>query len=121
MFGIFKTEDAGVNWSQLASTKDFYYVQKIIVSPNNSDVIYASTQYGLQKSTDKGVNWTKLDNGKSWDVAVVNKDGTDYVYAFVYRKGLIVSTNGGANFTYKVGSSSDNSSFTRGSIAFSKS
>ena len=119
--GIFKTEDAGVNWSQLASTKDFYYVQKIIVSPNNSDVIYASTQYGLQKSTDKGVNWTKLDNGKSWDVAVVNKDGTDYVYAFVYRKGLIVSTDGGANFTYKVGSMSDNSSFTRGSIAFSKS
>ena len=34
--GIFKTTNAGASWSQLASTanEDFYYVNKIVVSPN---------------------------------------------------------------------------------------
>jgi len=118
--GIFKTEDAGVNWSQLTSTKDFSYVQKIVVSENNSDVIYASTRYDLKKSSDKGTTWESIYSGKSWDVQVVNKDGTDYVYGYVENQGVIVSFDGGANFSQKV-NSSNNTNFYRGTIAFSKS
>ena len=129
--GIFKTEDAGANWTSLDNTSDFGYVQKIIVSPNNSDVIYAATSgigsAGLKKSVDKGITWTNIHSDYSVDVAVVNKDGTDYVYGYSEWKGLIVSFDGGANFTHKVGSSSfehydaDTPNYVRGSIAFSKS
>ena len=129
--GIFKTEDAGANWTLLSSTSDIRYVHKIIVSPNNSDVIYAATSgigsAGLKKSVDKGITWTNIHSDDSVDVVVVNKDGTDYVYGYSDWKGLIVSFDGGANFTHKVGSSSillydyTTPNYSRGSIAFSKS
>ena len=129
--GIFKTEDAGANWTSLDNSSDIWYVNKIVVSPNNSDVIYAATSgigsAGLKKSVDKGITWTNIHSDYSVDVAVVNKDGTDYVYGYSEWKGLIVSFDGGANFTHKVGSSSillydyTTPNYSRGSIAFSKS
>lgn len=129
--GIFKTEDAGANWTALDNSSDIWFVNKIVVSPNNSDVIYAATSgivsAGLKKSVDKGITWTKIHSDYSVDVAVVNKDGTDYVYGYSEWKGLIVSFDGGANFTHKVGSSSialydyTTPNYSRGSIAFSKS
>ncbi len=129
--GIFKTEDAGANWTFLDNSSDIWFVNKIVVSPNNSDVIYAATSgtsgAGLKKSVDKGITWTNIHSDYSVDVAVVNKDGTDYVYGYSEWKGLIVSFDGGANFTHKVGSSSillydyTTPNYSRGSIAFSKS
>jgi len=129
--GIFKTEDAGANWTSLDNSSDIWFVNKIVVSPNNSDVIYAATSgigsAGLKKSVDKGITWTNIHSDYSVDVAVVNKDGTDYVYGYSEWKGLIVSFDGGANFTHKVGSSSfeqydaTTPNYVRGSIAFSKS
>ena len=129
--GIFKTEDAGANWTSLDNSSDIWFVNKIVVSPNNSDVIYAATSgigsAGLKKSVDKGITWTNIHSDDSVDVVVVNKDGTDYVYGYSEWKGLIVSFDGGANFTHKVGSSSillydyTTPNYSRGSIAFSKS
>ena len=129
--GIFKTEDAGANWTSLDNSSDIWFVNKIVVSPNNSDVIYAATSgigsAGLKKSVDKGITWTNIHSDDSVDVVVVNKDGTDYVYGYLAWKGVIVSFDGGANFTHKVGSSSillydyTTPNYSRGSIAFSKS
>ncbi|KHK03765.1 WD40/YVTN/BNR-like repeat-containing protein [Desulfovibrio sp. TomC] len=62
--GIFKTTNAGTNWTQLASTanEDFYYVNKVVVSPNDSTRLYAATRKGVAVSTDTGASWTlKLD------------------------------------------------------------
>jgi hypothetical protein len=62
--GIFKTTNAGTNWTQLASTAnaDFYYVNKVVVSPNVSSRVYAATRKGIHVSDDSGATWTrKLD------------------------------------------------------------
>lgn len=65
--GIFKSVDAGVNWIRLASTaKDsrFTFVNKLIVSPNAIDRIYAATNAGILRSDDGGDSWTlTLDRG----------------------------------------------------------
>ncbi len=67
--GIFKSVDAGVTWTQLPGTVSgvpsgaFDYVNKIVVSPNNSNRVYAATRTGVWKSTDAGSTWTvKLSN-----------------------------------------------------------
>jgi hypothetical protein len=54
--GIFKLM-GDKKWQVLSSTaqnSDFWYVQKIIVSPKNSAVIYAATNRGLLRSTNGG-------------------------------------------------------------------
>jgi hypothetical protein len=57
--GIWKTNNGGTTWTQLASTAsnaDFNYVQKIIV--NSAGVVFAATVGGVYKSTDGGTTWT---------------------------------------------------------------
>ncbi len=56
--GIWKSNNVGTNWTQLASTAsntDFNYVQKIIV--NSTGVVFAATVGGVYKSTDGGTTW----------------------------------------------------------------
>ncbi len=62
--GIFKSTDGGANWTHLSATatSDFYYVNKIVVSPNNASTIYAATRTGVLRSTDGGGAWTKVLN-----------------------------------------------------------
>src|SRR5437763_4353554 len=47
--GIFKSIDAGATWTQLATPTPtaFYYVNKIVVSPNDSRRVYAATYGGV--------------------------------------------------------------------------
>lgn len=62
--GIFKSTDAGATWSQLAGTVSgvpdgaFHYVNKIVISPNDSNRIYAATRFGVWRSTDAGQTWS---------------------------------------------------------------
>jgi photosystem II stability/assembly factor-like uncharacterized protein len=59
--GIFKTTDGGASWTALPQTTgrpDFTFVQKIAVSPNDSDRIYAATSSGVWRSLDGGASWT---------------------------------------------------------------
>ena len=58
--GIFKSSNKGETWEILTTTSDninFHYVNKIVVSSNNSNHIYAATSTGIWKSTDAGLTW----------------------------------------------------------------
>lgn len=85
--GIFKSNDAGVNWSYLASTntEDFYYVNDLVVSPNNSQRIYAGTATGVWLSTNAGTTWSRVLNpdvtGGCLDLAIRTDQATDYLFA----------------------------------------
>jgi len=59
--GIFKTTDGGVTGSQVASdTVVGTAINKIVVSKNNSNHVYAATSTGL---------WISLDGGTTWNLA----------------------------------------------------
>jgi photosystem II stability/assembly factor-like uncharacterized protein len=64
--GIFKTTDAGASWGQLSGTVNgvpvgsFYYVNKIVISPNNPNRLYAGTRYGVFRSLDAGETWSPV-------------------------------------------------------------
>lgn len=85
--GIFKSNDGGVNWSYLTSTntEDFYYVNDLVVSPNNSQRIYAGTATGVWLSTNAGTTWSRVLNpnvtGGCLDLAIRSDQATDYLFA----------------------------------------
>ena len=62
--GIFKSADAGATWNQLAGTVSgvpagaFDYVNKLVVSPNDSNRIYAATRTGVWRSSNAGQTWS---------------------------------------------------------------
>ena len=69
--GIFKTTDAGATWTQLPGTVSgvpagaFDYVNDVVISPNDSNRLYAATRTGV---------WRSLDAGESWSVVLSNPE-----------------------------------------------
>ena len=60
--GIFRTTDAGVTWTRLASTAttDFHYTMDVVISTRNTSRIYAATRTGVFRSNDGGGTWANL-------------------------------------------------------------
>ncbi len=67
--GLYKTTDAGENWTKLPGFDSTEHISKIIVHPKNADVIYVSCpgplwsnskNRGLYKSTDAGKTFEKI-------------------------------------------------------------
>ncbi len=92
--GIFKTTDGGASWTHLSSTANnshFYFVNDLVISPTNSQRIYAATWAGVYRSTDGGASWTRVLNptnseGKTvyagcTDLTIRTDQSTDYLFA----------------------------------------
>jgi uncharacterized protein (TIGR03437 family) len=91
--GIFRTTDGGATWTQVASTatEDFYFTNDIVISPTNSQRLYAATRTGVWRSVDGGATWARTLNPKNsrnetvlggcLDLAIRTDKTTDYVFA----------------------------------------
>ena len=94
--GMYKSTDAGENWTKIGldSTE---HISKIIIDPKNSDIIYIAapgplwrdgTSRGLYKSTDGGKTWNKIlyINEKTGcaDIAV-DPENSNIVYATTWE------------------------------------
>lgn len=70
--GVFKSVDAGSSWTQLSGTVNgvpwgaFHYVNKIVISPNDANRIYAATRTGVWRSLDAGATWSPVLSNPSY-------------------------------------------------------
>ncbi len=97
--GIFKTSDGGTTWTQLPSTTSlaFYYVNRLAISPNNSEVILAATGFGIYRSTDGGGSWSQRYSTRTLDLHFNPNDATKCIAA---GEGFILySTDGGMTWS----------------------
>ncbi|WP_395377282.1 hypothetical protein [Marinicella sp. W31] len=85
--GIFKTTNGGDNWFRLNSTdnSDFYWVNDLVVSPGDSNYVYAATRAGLYQSDDAGQTWTQTyaatETGGCLDLEMKSDESVDYIFA----------------------------------------
>jgi hypothetical protein len=69
-FGVMKSDDGGVTWTQLAQTNpvanpDWQYVTHLAIHPTGVagfDVLLAATANGAYQSADSGATWTKISS-----------------------------------------------------------
>ncbi|MFZ0061072.1 MAG: Ig-like domain-containing protein, partial [Pyrinomonadaceae bacterium] len=76
--GVFKTTDGGTTWNQLPSTAtpDWFFVDRLAISPANSQIVLAATRSGIWRSTDGGTSWSRrLTTFAMFDVNFHPTDG----------------------------------------------
>jgi hypothetical protein len=87
--GIFKSTDGGATWTLLEGTvnnSNFYYTNKIVVSPVDSQRVYAATNTGLFRSRDGGATFAMvldrtLPHRGCHDLVIRSDQATDYLFA----------------------------------------
>ncbi|MCK5169677.1 MAG: hypothetical protein KAQ75_07350, partial [Bacteroidales bacterium] len=72
--GIYKSEDGGNSWTNMG-LKESHHISKIIVHPNNSNIVWVAAQgplwskggdRGLFKTTDGGKTWKRTLGDNEW-------------------------------------------------------
>lgn len=95
--GVYKSEDAGKTWKNMG-LKNSEHISKIIVHPENSDIIWVAAQgplwnsggdRGLYKSIDGGKTWKKTLGVNEWTGAtdlVIDPTNPDLLYAATWQR-----------------------------------
>ena len=78
--GVMKSTDAGRTWSQANNGMGNVTVGKLIMDPNNSNILFAASNVGIFKTTDAGLTWILKSSGICKDIAFKPFD-TDIIYA----------------------------------------
>lgn len=112
-YGILKSFDGGLSWNLLPSTSgdnagNFLNTNRIIVHPDNANLVYAGTSNGIGqsftsgifKSEDGGLTWTEILDANA-RVQQISFDPTDpnTIYASLILRGILKSTDAGATWT----------------------
>jgi photosystem II stability/assembly factor-like uncharacterized protein len=97
--GIWKSEDRGESWSQLASTatdEKFGYINRLFVNPIDAKIVIAATEMGIFKSVDGGTTWNQVyeSAGGVEDLSAF-PEARDTIFAGENGKGVLRTIDGG--------------------------
>jgi len=100
--GILRSTDRGNTWTQLASTvsnMNFSYVNRIIVSPTDANLLVVGTNTGIFRSTDAGATWAKVYDGGRIQHVLHPAGDFSVQYATRNSFGVLKSTNAGQTWS----------------------
>ncbi|MGD9347718.1 MAG: hypothetical protein PVH84_17760, partial [Candidatus Aminicenantes bacterium] len=116
--GMYKSTDGGKSWTHIG-LKDSYFISKIVIHPENPDIVYVAVpgnlfvntpQRGIFKTTDGGQTWEKTlgltDDGRHVSGADIHMHPADFniLYASMWdpdggeASGIYKTTNGGSSW-----------------------
>ncbi|MEN8139187.1 MAG: T9SS type A sorting domain-containing protein [Bacteroidota bacterium] len=113
--GMWKTTDRGNTWNQISSTASgsFGIINRIIVDPDNENILLAATSSHRYNSSNGSGIWKSTDGGQTWDkkyttskkVQQIICDPNDFSiqYASVNGYGIIKSTDSGESWELPAG------------------
>lgn len=124
--GIWKSTNAGNNWTPLTDFLPQIGVSGIAIDPSNSNIIYIATgdkdnsdsySFGIFKSTDAGQSWNQTGFQHTWEFRglgdlIVNPNATNTLIAAT-KTGLFRTTDGGTTWSNR-----RSGNFTQGNLKF---
>ncbi|MEO6903392.1 MAG: T9SS type A sorting domain-containing protein [Bacteroidia bacterium] len=116
--GVLKSIDGGNTWNDTGfkpALDENIYIYRIIINPQNTNIILAATTVGIQRTSDGGVSWTLVDNAISDDLEFKPGDA-NIVYSG--GKSFKLSIDGGV--TWKQISSITSAGIQRIAVAVTK-
>ncbi|HEY0170907.1 MAG TPA: peptidoglycan-binding protein, partial [Pyrinomonadaceae bacterium] len=100
--GIYETRNAGANWRKVNGIpSQSRRTRAILQNPARPDTIYAGTTEGFWMSTNGGADWKVTTSRQIFEVntIAVHPSNPDVVYIGTNNYGVMVSRDGGRNFT----------------------
>jgi uncharacterized repeat protein (TIGR01451 family) len=96
--GLFKSPDAGANWTPSGLSGVSIYA--VVVNPQSHSTLYAGTSDGVFKSTNSGSSWaaTTMTNFVNRNALVVDPVSPSTLYAGTLVSGIFKSTDAGATW-----------------------
>lgn len=101
--GVLKSIDGGITWEVTGldwTISQHRTIAKILINPDNPDILFAATTSGLFKTIDAGVNWYVVKYGNIDDIEF--KPGNPNI-VYANTQSFFRSTDGGENFTETTG------------------
>ena len=95
--GIYKSDNGGKNWTNMG-LKETEHISKIIVHPENSNIVWVAAQgplwkkggqRGVYKTTNGGKNWKKVLGNNQWTGAtdiLIDPRSPDVLYAATWDR-----------------------------------
>ena len=108
--GVLKSTDGGVTWQTTGlnwNVTQGRRIRKILMDPNDENIILAATSNGLYRTTNSGTSWSQLVTGNFFDVEA-NPDPTTNRFYVASSNKIYLSTNNGANWSEIITISSNN-------------
>ncbi|MFG0331006.1 MAG: WD40/YVTN/BNR-like repeat-containing protein [Phycisphaerales bacterium] len=102
--GLFHSFDGGETWSGKYLSSDWDFVNRLALSPTNSDTLLAATNAGLFRSTDGGFGWTQTASLRAFDVKFHPSDPNMAIASGDHHDwGPYYSTDGGVTWSTAAG------------------
>ncbi|MCD4772071.1 MAG: PKD domain-containing protein, partial [Bacteroidales bacterium] len=101
--GVLKSTDAGQTWNTTGLDWTIYQnrtISKLLINPNDPDILFAATTNGIYRTTNAGSSWTNIFAGNIDDMEFKPGD-PNTIYAVTKR--FYKSVDGGNNFTETTG------------------
>ncbi|MEO0115032.1 MAG: T9SS type A sorting domain-containing protein [candidate division WOR-3 bacterium] len=110
---IWRSTDAGENWTLLSSGLPIGAIGPILIDLTNPRIIYAwINRYGVYKTTDGGMTWVLKNNGLAItqgsdsfvqanpQIMVMDKQNPLTLYLCIYQRGKVYKTTNGGNLWF---------------------
>ncbi|PLX04143.1 MAG: hypothetical protein C0595_04515, partial [Marinilabiliales bacterium] len=99
--GVLKSIDGGSTWTTTGlnwTQSQYYIINRLIMDPNDNDIMYAATNGGLYKTTNGAVSWSQISTTTFKDLEF-NPSNSTMLYASDGWGEIYRSTNSGSSWT----------------------
>ncbi|MFY9309471.1 MAG: T9SS type A sorting domain-containing protein [Bacteroidia bacterium] len=99
--GVLKSTNGGASWNLTGlswTTIQGRTVNRVLIHPDDSNILFASASNGIYKSTNAGLNWTKVSSASNVKDLELKPGDPSTVYA-VSASNFYKSTNTGSSFS----------------------